>query len=279
MDRRTFLGTLALGLLASPLAAEAQEAKTYRIGVIDPGPPSLDARPAWKGFLQQLREAGYAVGQNLEFVFRHADRPDRLLGYAEELVRLRVDLILTGGTPPTHAAQVLKDAVPKLSRIAVMWNAANPVNVIDFDHTRRAGKELRLTVFSIEVRALTELETAFAEIVRLRPDALLILADQLLSPVVRPRIAQCAIQRHVPSIAGNSNYAAAGGLCASGPPPVELYHIVARQVASILNGANPAEIPVAQPSKLELAINLKTAKALGLTIPPSLLQRADQVIE
>src|SRR5262249_12118391 len=109
-------------LFAARVVAEAQETKTYRIGVIDPGPPSIDARPAWKGFLQQLRDAGYAVGQNLEFVFRHADRPDRLQGYAEELVRLRVDLILTGGTPPTQAAQHATSTIP-----IVFYDVSDPV--------------------------------------------------------------------------------------------------------------------------------------------------------
>ncbi len=175
--------------------------------------------------------------------------------------------------------EVLRDAVPNLSRIAVIWNAGNPVKAIDFDQTHRAAQALRLTVFSIEVKALSELETAFAAIARAHPDALLILIDQLLSHVIRPRIAQFAIQRRIPSIAGNSNYAAAGGLIGYGPTPVELNLIAARQVASILNGANPAEIPVAQPSRLELVINLKTARALGLRIRPSLLARADQVIE
>jgi putative tryptophan/tyrosine transport system substrate-binding protein len=173
--------------------------------------------------------------------------------------------------------EVLRDSVPNLSRIAVLWNAANPVKVIDFDETRRAALALRLTVSSIELKALSELETAFTAATRVHHDGLVILVDQLLSPVITPRIAQFALQRRIPSIAGTTGYAASGGLIGYGPTGI--FQIAAGQVAKILKGANPADLPIERPTRLELAINLKPAKALGLTIPQSLLQRADQVIE
>ncbi len=326
MDRRTFLGGLTGGLLTASLAAEAQQAgKVYRIGILANYPMGAFFPDP---ILAALRDLGYVEGQNILLEIRSANHfPERLPALAAELVRLKVDVIVTGGDSEVAAAkkatatipivmaasgdpvrsgfvaslarpganitgvsfmspdlsakqlEVLRDALPNLSRIAVIWNAGNPVKAIDFDQTHRAAQALRLTVFSIEVKALSELETAFAAITRAHPDALLILIDQLLSHVIRPRIAQFAIQRRIPSIAGNSNYAAAGGLIGYGPTPAELNLITARQVASILNGANPAEIPVAQPSRLELVINLKAARALGLTIPQSLLLRADQVID
>jgi ABC-type uncharacterized transport system substrate-binding protein len=244
--------------------------------------------------------------------------------------------------------EVLKDAVPEMSRVAVLWNSANPVKVVDFGEIQRAAPALRLTVSSIEVKALKDFETAFTAIARARPDALLILVDEVLSGETRPRIAEFALKRRVPSIAGNSGYAAAGGLIGYGPgremnrlaavfvakilkgakpargvfvvgrttlfanrvrlaeralknripmmcgfrdevetgclmsyePNLEdLFRRTAGLVDRILKGVKPADLPVEQPTKFELVINLKTAKALGLTIPPSVLGRADQVIE
>jgi putative ABC transport system substrate-binding protein len=174
--------------------------------------------------------------------------------------------------------QVLKDAVPNLSRIAVLWNAANPVKVLDFSETRRAAQTLGLTVSSIEVRAPDELEDAFNAITRAHPNALVTLVDDVFSPAIFPRIAAFAIKQRLPSILGQPQYAVAGGLIAYGPSMADLYPRAALYVAKILKGAKPADLPVEQPTKFELVINLKTAKALGLTIPLSLLLRADQVI-
>ena len=325
ISRRTFLGALAGGLLA-PLAGEAQRAeKVYRVGILAAYPIGPIFRDP---FVAALRDLGYVEGHNLALEIRSANNvPERVPALAVELVRLNVDVIVTGGDAEVAAAQqatrtipivmapsgdpvragyvaslarpggnitgvsflspavsaklleVLKDALPKMSRVAVLWNSANQTKVVDFDETQRAAQALRLTVFSIEVKAASELETAFTAIRRARPDALLILIDQVLSHELRPRIAEFAIKEHIPSIAGNSRYAAAGGLIGYGPGGFEMYRRAAGLVAKILKGANPADLPVEQPTKLELVVNLKTAKALGLTIPPSLLQRADQVIE
>jgi putative ABC transport system substrate-binding protein len=175
--------------------------------------------------------------------------------------------------------EVLKDTVPKMSRVAVLWNSANSVKVIDFGETQRAAQTLGATVSSIEVTAANDLETAFAAITRARPDVLLILVDQVLSHETRPRIAEFALKQRIPSIAGSSGYAAAGGLIGYGPGGLELYRLAAGHVAKILKGAKPGDLSIEQPTKFELIINLKTAKALGLTIPPSVLQRADEVIQ
>jgi putative tryptophan/tyrosine transport system substrate-binding protein len=317
---------LSGSLLAVPLAAAAQQAvKVYRVGILATYPVGPIFRDP---FVAALRDLGYVEGQNLALEIRSANNiPERVPALAVELVRLNVDVIVTGGDSEVAAAQqatrtvpivmapsgdpvragyvaslarpggnitgvsflssavsaklldVLKEALPKMSRVAVLWNSANPTKVFDFDETQRAAQALRLTVSSIEVKAASELETAFTAITRGRPDALLILVDQVLSHEVRPRIAEFAVKEHIPSIAGNSGYAAAGGLIGYGPGGGELYRRAASLVAKILKGANPADLPVEQPTKLELIINRKTAKALGLTIPQSVLQRADQVIE
>src|ERR1700730_12828910 len=258
-SRRTFIGTLAVGFLAAPLGAHAQQAgKTYRVGILATYPVGPIFRDP---FVAALRELGYVEGQNLVLEIRSANNiPERLPELVTELVRLNVDVIVTGGdsevrvakqttstipivmapsgdpvrggyvaslarpggnitgvswmTPDLSAKllEVLKDTVPKMSRVAVLWNSANSVKVIDFGETQRAAQTLGVTVSSIEVTAAKDLETAFAAITRARPDAVLILVDQVLSHETRPRIAEFVMKRRVPSIAGASGYAAAGGL-------------------------------------------------------------------
>jgi putative ABC transport system substrate-binding protein len=175
--------------------------------------------------------------------------------------------------------QVLKEATPNVVRIAVLWNAANPVKVLDFSRTQRAAQALGLTLQSIEMRSPLEMEAAFAAISAAHSDALLTLVDDIFGPTMFVRIAAFALKRRLPSILGEEHYATAGGLIAYGPSMRDLEPRAAAYVDKILKGAKPADLPVEQPTKFHLVINLKTAKALGLTIPPSLLQRADQVIE
>jgi putative ABC transport system substrate-binding protein len=254
ISRRTFLGVLAGGLLTPP-AVEAQRAeKVYRVGILAAYPIGPIFRDP---FVAALRDLGYVEGHNLALEIRSANNvPQRVPALAVELVRLNVDVIVTGGDAEVAAAQqatrtipivmapsgdpvragyvaslarpggnitavsflspdvsaklleVLKDALPKMSRVAVLWNSANPTKAVDFDETQRAAQAPRLTVFSIEVKAASELETALTAIRRARADALLILVDQVLSHELRPRIAEFAIKEHIPSIAGNSRYGA-----------------------------------------------------------------------
>jgi putative ABC transport system substrate-binding protein len=175
--------------------------------------------------------------------------------------------------------EVLKDTVPRLRRVAVLWNAANPVKVLDFDKTRRAAQTLGLTMSSMEVKSSSDFETAFAKIALDRPDGLLTLVDEVFAPSVFPQIAQFAMKERLPSIVGQPQYAAAGGLVAYGPTMTEVYQRAAVYVDRILKGAAPADLPVEQPTKFHLIINMKTAKILGLTIPQSLLIRADEIIQ
>jgi putative ABC transport system substrate-binding protein len=203
-------------------------------------------------------------------------------GYVASLARPGGNITGLSWMSPDLSAkllEVLRDAVPHLSRVAVLWNAGNPVKVIDFNETRRAAQRLGVTVVSVEVRAATDLGTAFTAIARAHPDAVLPLVDEVLSPVSFPRIADLALKQRLPSILGQPQYAAAGGLMAYGPTMVEVFRRAASYVDKILKGAKPADLPVEQPTKFELVVNLKTAKALGLTIPQQLLLRADEIIQ
>ena len=174
--------------------------------------------------------------------------------------------------------ELLKEVVPNVSHIAVLWNAANPGQVVAEKQTQAAAQVLRMKVLSLGVRTKEEIEDAFAAIVRERPDALLVLTDRLLLHH-RARIMAFAAQHHLPGVHGYRELVEVGGLMSYGPSYADMHRRAAYFVNRILKGAKPADLPVERPTKFELVINLKTAKALGLTIPQSLLQRADQVIE
>ncbi len=204
-------------------------------------------------------------------------------GYVASLARPGGNITGQSAMSPDLSAkllEMLKEAVPTVSRVAVLWNAANPVKVLDFKGTQRAAQSLGLTVHSIEIKTPTDLETALATIARTRPDALLTLGDEVLNvPVILTRIGDFALKQRLPSIGGDRRHAAAGALISYGPSMMEVFRRAATYVDKILKGAKPADLPVEQPTTFELIINLKAAKALGLTIPQWVLGRADQVIE
>jgi len=174
--------------------------------------------------------------------------------------------------------ELFKETIPKLRQIAVLSNPANPAVREGLTQTEVAGRTLGVGVRSFEVREPAHLDTAFAAIVRARPDGLLVVPDPLISTHT-PRIVEFAEKNRLPSMWGVSHSVRAGGLIAFGIDYAEHVRASLRYVDRILKGAKPADLPVEQPTKFELVINLKTAKALGLTIPSSLLLRADQVIE
>src|SRR5215813_7334671 len=323
-----FVVSLALVLLAAPLAAEAQHpAQSYRIGYLGPGsgstlPAALDA------FRQQLRQLGYVEGQNLGIEYRWAaDRDDQLPRLAADLVRLKVDVIVVEGhTPAILAAkqatstipivmgvsgdpvktrlveslarpggnvtglslltpelapkrlELLKEAIPQLARVAVLWNAANPVKVLDWQETQAAASTLGLTLQSLEVHGPTAFNEAFDAATRDRADALVVLPDGLINSH-RSQIVDFAATRRLPGMYPYREFVEAGGLMSYAPSYTDLFRRAATYVDKLLKGAKPADLPVEQPTKFEFVINLKTAQALGLTIPPSVLGRADQVIE
>jgi ABC-type uncharacterized transport system substrate-binding protein len=326
VDRRAFIGTLASGLLAAPLAGEAQPAeKMYRIAFLSPTSPSDAGRLA--AFREGLRELSYVEGQNIAIESRWAEgNYDRLPGLAAELVRFKVDIIVTYGTPASQAAkratgtipivmagaidpvasglvtivarpggnltglslmapelvgkqlEILKDVVPKISRVALLGNPANPGNAPQVRHAQDAARALGLRLQPLEARGPSDIDSAFAAITSEQAGAVIVLVDSMLLDH-RTRIADLAARRRLPAVYGLSDHVEAGGLMAYGPNRLDIFRRAATYVDKILKGAKPGDLPVEQPTKFALVINLKTAKALGLTIPPSLLQRADQVIE
>ena len=320
------ISTLVLGLLATPLTAEAQQAgKVYRVGVLrfrgSPDHPNIQA------FRQGLRDLGWVEGQNITLEYRWAKgRRDRLPVLAAELVRLKVDVIVVSGNRsirvvkkatstipivvahtgdligPGHAAslarpggnitglvtmspdlstkrlELLKEAVPKVSRVAVLWNAANRGKLREFKYTQTAANALRLQLQSVEVRRPDDLEHAFSAIKRERADALLLLPEGLVNSRAT-RIADFTLKNRLPAIHQVLSFADAGGLMVYGPNDRDLYRRAATYVDKILKGAKPSDLPIERPTKFNLVVNLKTAKQLGITIPPEMLFRADKVIK
>jgi putative ABC transport system substrate-binding protein len=328
VDRRAFLGTLTGGLLAAPLVAGAQQlGKVYRIGLLDYSAPDPARQEWWKAFRQQMRQLGYVEGQNVRFEPRWAQSDyDQLQKLAAELVGLKMDLIVTGGTNAGIAAkratstipivmasggdpvasgvaaslsqpggnltgmtsinrelagkrlELLRNVAPRASRIAILWDERNEGNRLGVNDTEAVAKTLGLTIHSVPMRSFEALEAAFATVARGRADALIIFTISSLFPY-RRRVAELAVKHRLPTVVGVREYVEAGCLASYGTDYPDLFRRAATFVDKILKGAKPADLPVEQPTKFELVINLKTAKALSLTIPPSLLQRADQVIE
>jgi putative ABC transport system substrate-binding protein len=174
--------------------------------------------------------------------------------------------------------ELLKELLPRLARVAVLWNAANPYAAIVFKETQAAGRTLGIEVQSLEVRSPDDFDGAFEIARRQRPDALITVEDPLTFSH-RKRIADFALANQLPSLQGFSEDVKAGALISYGANAADLIHRAAGYVDKILKGAKPADLPVQQPAKFELVINRKTAKAIGVTIPPTLLARADEVIE
>jgi putative ABC transport system substrate-binding protein len=321
MERRTFFGVVAGGLLAAPLAARAQQAtRIYRIGFLGDVPSFLD-----EAFRQGLRELGYFEGQNIVIERRSSEwKYERLPGLAADLVRLNVDVIVAASPAATKAAkqatstipivftvsgdpvaddfvaslarpggnitglatigpelvgkqlEMLKGVAPKVSRVAVLQNPNTHRGVLR--QAEGAARGLGVQLHSLEARTPSEIETAFAAMRSQRVDGILVLRDAVFR-AQRTQITALAAKNRLPAVYGLREEAEAGGLIAYGASVPQLYRRAATYVDKILKGANPANLPIEQPTKFELVINLKTARALGLTIPPSLLQRADQVIE
>jgi putative ABC transport system substrate-binding protein len=173
---------------------------------------------------------------------------------------------------------LLREAVPRLRRVAVLWNAANPANAIVWKEVESTALTAGLTLQSVQVRAPKDLEAAFAAITHEGPEGLLVLTDALLNQY-RNRIVDFAANEHLPAASQFREFAELGGLMSYGPNLADLYRRAANYVDKILKGAKPGDLPVQHPTKFELIINLKTAKALGLTIPFAVLIRADELIE
>jgi putative ABC transport system substrate-binding protein len=325
MERRTFLMMVTGGLLAAPLVGEAQQAgKVYRIGILEAIPAAQNAANL-DALRKGLRDLGYVEGRNLIIEYRSADgRAERFPDLASELVHLKVDLIVTRGTPAARAAknatgtipvvmatmgdpramvasfahpggnitgmttfsteltakriELLKERVPNLSRVALLPNMGNPAAPPEWEETKTAARSLGLQAELFDVRSQGDLGRAFELAVRQHVDALVIGADGL-SQMHQQTIVDLVARNRLPAAYPAREFVEAGGLIAYAVNYRDLYFRFASFVDKMFKGAKPGGLPVEQPTKFELIINLKTAKALGLTIPPSLLARADQVIE
>ena len=326
IDRRTFVGIVAGGLLAAPLASFAQQlVKVHRVAWLQTGPLG-SAQEFIDDTKKALRDLGYIEGKTIVVEFRSAEgKPERLPGASAELVALTPDVIMAGATPGTRAAQqatatipivmigvadpvgarfvaslarpggnitgvanlgldmaakpleMLHSVVPKATRIAVLApdNPAIPALV---NSIVEAAKSLGLTVLPTTVTSLEEIEKAFASMAKQKAQALVVISDRITF-VHRKRIADLAAETKLPAIYQYAEQVEAGGLLSYGPNPRNLHRIVAGYIDKILKGAKPADLPVQQPTEFELAINKKTAKALGITFPPEILLRANTVIE
>jgi putative ABC transport system substrate-binding protein len=190
---------------------------------------------------------------------------------------------MTGMTiqPPEFGGklvELLKQAVPQLSRLAVVWDPVYPGFKPFYEHAQIAARTLSITLQSVEVRQAGEIDVAFARITKERYQGLTIWPTNVMAVNIK-RIIDFALQNRLPTIYPTRAYMDVGGLMSYSPNRDEVYRRIAAYIDKILKGAKPADLPVEQPTKYELVINLKTAKALGLTIPPSLLLRADEVIQ
>jgi putative tryptophan/tyrosine transport system substrate-binding protein len=202
-------------------------------------------------------------------------------GFVKSLARPGGNITGTGSTAEGLTGkrlELLKEAIPKLSRVGVLWNPANQGGPRQWQETQSAARKLRLTLQSLEVRDPDDVPRAFSTMTQKRPDALVIVTSALTT-AYRPIIIEFANRQRIPTMFAVKADVEAGGLISYAPSLSDSFRRAARYVDKVLNGANPGDLPIEDPTKFELVINLKTAKALGLTIPPSVLGRADQVIE
>ncbi len=326
--RRTaaLIAALALGFLAVPPAAEAQQVKAVpRVAFLGNGSVAFSG-PLLDAFRSGLRELGYVEGQNIVIEPRFADgKPDRIPGLVHELLALAPDVVVAAGSPALRAFQqangsvpivmaiisdpveeglvaslahpggnltglafqnqdltakrleLLKEAIPKVSRVAVLWDSSSGAN-IGYTQAETASRALQLRLELLAVRGAVDLEAAFKSATAWRADALLVLASPFLN-ANRETVVEWAARQHLPATYEAKTFVEVGGLMSYGPSFPDMYRRAAIYVDKILKGAKPADLPVEQPMKFELVINLKTAKQIGLKIPPNVLARADKVIK
>jgi putative ABC transport system substrate-binding protein len=326
MRRREFITLLGSAAAAWPLTARAQSsAKPPIIGYI--GPAGASSESLWSAaFARRLRELGWIERSSIEIEYRWADgTAERLSEFAADLVRLKVNVILTGATPATIAAkratavipivfvgvsdpigsglvaslarpggnvtglsiqnvdtaskrvEFLHDVVPNIRRLAVLANESNPVIKREVEAVQAAAHALGVEVAPLDVRRADDIAAAFAALDG-RADALYVTADPLLSNNTIT-ISALTLNARLPNMHSIREEVVSGGLLSYGASFPDMFRRAAELVDKILRGAKPADIPVEQPTKFDLVVNLKTAKALGLTVPDKLLALADEVIE
>jgi len=325
MRRREFI-TLLSGAVAWPLAARAQQAgKLPTVGFL--GQSTRSAQSEWVyAFAQRLHEVGWLVDRTVAIDYRWAEgREERYAELAEEFVRLKVDVIVTSGTPAVMAAkrltatipivfatavdpvennlvaslarpdgnvtglsvqqgdlvgkriELLREVAPNIHRLAILANVGNAGAALEMSKVQTLVSPLGLQVITSAIRRPEDIAPAF-EVFEGQADALYVCGDGLTS-AYKTRISTLALKLRLPTIFANREFAEAAGLMSYGPNFPSLYRRAAELVDKILRGTKPGDIPVEQPTKFDLVINLKTAKSLGLDVPPTLLARTDEVIE
>jgi putative ABC transport system substrate-binding protein len=310
--------------LSLPVAAQ-QPTKIPRIGRLAIASNSAESA-RMEAFRQGLRELGYVEGKNIVIEWRSAEgKLDSLPALVVELVRLKVDVIVTTGSTPTRTVkaatstipivmsndndpvgdgfvaslarpggnitglsnfapelsgkrlEILREVVPKLSRVAILGTSTNPGHAQVIKEVELAAKAFGVKLQTLDVLDSKDIETAFRAASKGRSDGVLVLTSAILVPQ-RVQVAELAVKNRLPAIYSNSQYVDAGGLMFYGVNVLDLDRRAATYVDKILKGRKPADLPVEQPIKFEFVVNLKTAKQIGLTIPPNVLVRADKVI-
>jgi putative ABC transport system substrate-binding protein len=322
--------TLCALLFALYSSANAQEQlkipKIGWLGARTPSGPGGGPGTGAESFRREFSKLGYIDGKTVAIEYRYADdKFDRLPALADELVRIKVDVLMAAATVEALAAknatrtipiiffnvpdpvasglvdslarpgrnitgftsisavlsgkrlELLKETIPNLSRVAVLWNPQNSASAEQWKVSQQSSRELGLQLHSMEVSSVEQFDRAFEEAIKARSAALVVTQDTVLASN-RKRIVDLAARHRLAAIYTQSNSVETGGLMSYGPDRTEAYRRAASIADKILKGIKPADIPVEQPTKFELAINLKTAKQIGLTIPPNVLARADRVI-
>ena len=324
MNRRTFLAATIAALITPPAAGAQPAGRAYRVGLL--GLASGSDAPVLASLRQGLRDLGYEEGKNLVIEYRTAEgKYDRLPALAVQLVGLKIDVLVTYGTPGALAAkqatttipvvvaligdavaagvvpglarsgsnitgsqyqypelmgkriEVLMNATSHLARVAVLFNPANPSMRPALKTIEETARYLNVELQQIEARGPNDFDGALAAMAERRGQAFVLADDPFLRSHVGT-IAQLAAKRRLPSV-GDREYAEAGGLLGYAVNRPEVFRRAAVFIDKILKGAKPGDLPFEQVDRFELVINMKTAKALGLTIPPSLLLRADEIIQ
>jgi putative ABC transport system substrate-binding protein len=323
MKARILFYALPALILATIHLAEAQQpGKVPRIGVLLAG--SGGGADGLKAFRQGLRDLGYIEEKNITIEYAKG-KPEGIPGLTADLVRKKVDVIVTAGTAQARAIQqttttipivlafsgdpvgtglvdslarpggnitglsmispdlsgkrleLLKEAAPKIDRVGVLWDPLVPDNLLDFKTTQLAARVLGLKLQSLEVRGSEDLEGAFSVAVKHRLDSLVVIGGGVINRHLK-RILAFEAKHRLPAMHEVSWLAEAGGLMAYGVNVPDLFRRSATYVDKILKGRKPADLPVEQPTKFELVINLKTANHIGLIIPQTMLYRADKVV-
>jgi putative tryptophan/tyrosine transport system substrate-binding protein len=331
MNRRTFLyGAIAALPAAATLVQAQRPPARARIGVFFSGSPETGFERTWgRSFASALGQLGWKEGQNLTLEWRYSeDREDRRRAIIEELLRMKVDVMVVQSTPESIMAkrmtttvpvpvvmvlvgdpvgaglvtslahpggnitgtslmatdtaakrlQLLKEVVPMARRVAVLGNLGNASVARSWEETQEAAVRLGLKLLPAATATPGQVAAAFAKMAKDRPDALVVILDSMMVDH-RRQIVEFAAEHRLPAIYGGPMFAEAGGLLVYSPDFHELWRRAALYVDRILKGASPGDLPIEQPTKFQLVVNLKTAKALGVTIPDSVRLRADEVIE